>query len=84
MMLRRAAFFLHGLLAPHVNVLGVRLRQVREAESLPETQFRRSFIVAAHQAFKTPLRVGGWPWATAAEELLVLDLQPADIFFDLT
>ena len=83
MMLRRAAFLLHGFLAPHIHVLGVGLREVREAESLPETQFRGAFVIAAHQAFQAPLRVRGRPRTPAAEELLVLDLQPANIFFDL-
>src|SRR6202050_1190294 len=83
MALLAAGFFLHGLLAPHVHVLRVRLRKIVVAKSLRETQLARTFVITPQKRFHSPLRVRRGARTPAAEILFILDLQRPNVAFDL-
>src|SRR5580700_8278740 len=78
-----ARFFLHGFLAPHIDVLCIRLRQIVVAKSLRETQLASALVVPPQKRFHSPLRVRRWTWTPAAEKLFVLNLQRPNVAFDL-
>ena len=83
MALRAAGLLLDELLAPHVLILRVGLGQVVQAEALREVQLGDALVASAHEGIEAPLGVRGRPLAPAAEKLLVLDLQRANIALDL-
>ena len=83
MVLLSAGFLLHDLFAPHVLIFGVGLLKIVESEALREAQIAHSFVVAAHHVVDAPLGIGGRARPTAAEELLVFDLERADVALDL-
>src|SRR5690348_18003220 len=83
MALLRDCFALDHLLAPEILILRVSLRQIAELEALSKIQFADFFIAAADKIIQPPLCVGRRTFATSAEELLVLNLQRANVPLDL-
>ena len=78
-----ATFLLHQLLAPQILILRIGLRQVVVSESLPGAKLSHALRISPHQRINAPLRISGRPRTSAAEELLVLDLQRPHVAFDL-
>src|SRR5579884_3766437 len=76
-------FLLHAL-AEDVLVLRVGLREVVEAEALRGLQLAAPFGIALHHQVDAPFDFGGRTLAPAAEVLIVLNLELADVAFDLT
>src|ERR1700735_4573671 len=83
MALLPACFLLHGFLAPHVHVFCIRLRQIVVAKSLRETQLASALVVPPQKRFHSPLGVRRRTRTSTAEELLVLNLQRANVAFNL-
>src|SRR5580704_18999172 len=79
-MLLRAPFFLQRrLFAENILIFRVRLREVRQPEPLLHLQFARALAVTLDHLLDAPL---DFRWRTlppAAEELIVLNLQLADV-----
>src|SRR5690242_12224881 len=76
-------FLLLGLLAENVFVLGVSLREVVETEALVRFHIATALVVALDEKIDAPLDFGGRTLASAAEILVVLDFELADVLLDL-
>ena len=79
-MLLRAPFFLqHRFLAKNILILRVRLREVGQPESLSELQFARALTVTLDDLLDAPLDFRRRTLPPAAEKLIVLNFQLADV-----
>src|SRR4030095_1560367 len=81
--LHRGLFLLFQLLAEYVFVLRVGLGEVVKAEALADFHVSRTFTIFLHDQIDTPFDFAGWTFATPAKELIVFDLQLADVAFEL-
>src|SRR6202030_851364 len=82
--LHRAFFFLLGPLAKNIFVLGVSLGEIVVAKSLAVLHIAGAFAVPFDHQFDAPLNLIGRTLTAAAEELIVFDLQLANVAFELT
>ena len=82
MPLDRAFFLLFHFFPEDVFVFCVSLRQIVEAETLRELQFAAAFRIALDHHVDAPLDFRGWPLPSAAEILIVFDLELSNVFFE--
>src|SRR6476659_1075092 len=82
--LRAPLFFLLCPFAENVLVLRVRLRKVVITKSLPKLQFAAAFAIALDDQLDAPLDFSGRTFPPAAEILIVLNFELANIPLELT
>src|SRR2546423_1890247 len=77
-------FLLLRALAENILVLRVGLREVVVTKALPKFQLATAFSVALDDQLDSPFDFGGRALSAAAEILVVLDLELANISLELT
>lgn len=83
MALLHARLALNHFFAPEVLIFGVGLCEIAEFEPLPEIQLANFLVAAADEVIQPPLRVRRRTFPSSAEELLIFDLQRANVPLDL-
>src|SRR5260370_834873 len=83
MQLHFPLFFLLDFFPEDIFVLRVGLREVAGAKALAEFQLAAALGIALDDQLDAPLDFGRRTLSAAAEELVVLDLELADVFFEL-
>src|SRR5579859_5422698 len=76
-------FLLLGFLAEDVFVFSVSLREVVETEALVRLHVPATLVIALDEKIDAPFDFSGRTLPTAAEILIVFDLELADVLFDL-
>ena len=78
-----AFFFLLQPFAKNVFIFCVRLGEIVIPEALAELQLTATLRIALRHQFEPPFDFRRRSLASSAKKLLILDLQLADIFFEL-
>ena len=76
-------FFRLRFFSEDVFVLRVGLREVVVAKALAEFQIAAALAIALNDQLDAPLDLGRRTLPAAAKELVILDLELADVFFEL-
>src|ERR1700733_14513726 len=77
------ALSLHQFLAPHVLIFRVSRGNIVVAESLRQVHFSHALGITLNKYVPAPLGINRWALSSTAEELLVLNLQRANVVLDL-